>query len=83
MKSRLSHPAIERPDPGPIRAGEVYTLHQAARRLNWARKSIADAQRAGLKTILFGRQKFVTGAEVLRFFEALENQQDNGPGGEK
>jgi hypothetical protein len=78
MKTRLSNPALERPDPGPIRAGEVYTLRQAARRLNWARKSVADAQKAGLRTVLFGRQKFVTGAEVLRFFKALESQQGNG-----
>jgi len=53
---------------GSIRADEVLPLREAARRLGWARKTVAHAQRDGLRTVAFGRMKYVLGEDVIAFF---------------
>jgi len=66
---------------GSVSAGEVYTLREAARRLGWAQKLTLDAQRTGLKTVFFGRSKYVTGQAILDFFAKLADQANgNGEG---
>lgn len=74
MIARASKP----PAPGPrsISAGEVYPITEAARRLGWGRKTMARAQRDGLSTVQYGRQKYVTGAAVLEFFRRLETRPE-------
>ncbi len=59
---------------GSINAGEVMTLREAARRLEIGAVGMRQAQRAGLKCVPFGRQKFVLGTDVLKFFEQLKEQ---------
>lgn len=60
---------------GSISAGEVMTLREAARRLGIGAAGMRQAQRAGLKCVPFGRQKFVLGADVLKFFEQLKEEK--------
>ncbi len=57
---------------GSIRADEVYTLAEACRRLGWGRRTWWQAEKAGLRAVRFGKQKFLRGAAVLEFFERLE-----------
>lgn len=64
--------------PGAIDSGVLYTLEEAARRLRWARRACARAQREGLQTIGFGRRKYVLGGEILRFFKQLQEAGDDG-----
>lgn len=56
--------------------GEVLLLSEACRRLNWGRETFWSAKRAGLRSIAFGRQKFLLGADVLSFFERLADEQE-------
>jgi hypothetical protein len=67
MKKRpLDNPA---PRLGSIHRDEVLPLREAARRMGWANKLIADVQRAGLQTVTIGRMKYVTGNAIYRFIE--------------
>jgi len=65
---------------GSIRADELLPVREACRRLGWERRTLAHAKREGLRTIPFGRFRYVTGAEVLRFFASLA--EDNGSEGD-
>jgi hypothetical protein len=57
-------------------------MAEFGRRLGFAHKALADAQRAGLPTIFFGRCKFVLGSDALAWFGKLAEQQaGNGTGG--
>ena len=56
---------------GSISRDEVLPLREAARRMGWANKMIADVQRMGLQTVTIGRMKYVTGNSVYRFVEHL------------
>ena len=60
---------------GSISADEVLPLREAARRLGWEQKTIRRAQREGLRTVGFGRFKYVLGRDVLGFFDKLAGQQ--------
>lgn len=66
--------------PSSIQAGEVLTLAEAARRLNWGPRMVSQAQRDGLRTILYGRVKYTTGQWVAEFFATLAERQGNGNG---
>lgn len=50
---------------GSVRSDELLTLAELKRRLSWGDRSVAAAQRAGLRAVGFGRQKFVLGADVI------------------
>ena len=63
---------------GSISVGEVIPLREFGRRLGLASRALADAQRKGLRTILFGRCKFILGADALAWFQRLAEQQGNG-----
>jgi hypothetical protein len=65
---------------GSIQAGEVMTLAELKRRLGLGEHAIRQARRAGLRLIAFGRGKFVLGADVLAFFEALAQQHTDSNG---
>ena len=62
---------------GSISADEVLPLREAARRLGFGQKTIRQAQRAGLRTVEFGRMKYVIGQDVLDFFRRLAEGADS------
>jgi hypothetical protein len=53
----------------------IYLLSDAARRLKWGRKTTEHAIAAGLRTVLFGRCRYVRFEALLDFFSALEEEQ--------
>ena len=60
---------------GSIRSDELLPLSEVRRRLGIGYKTAAKAQRDGLRTIPYGRQKFVLGADILAFFRDLAERQ--------
>ena len=66
---------------GSIHAGEVLSMAEFGRRLGFADKALSDAQKAGLRTILFGRCKFVLGSDALVWFRRLAEHQAGGENG--
>ena len=81
MRQRLqdTSPNIGR---GSVNRDEILTLREFGRRLNLASPALADAQRQGLRTTLFGRVKFVLGQDALDWFHRLAEQQQGGRAGE-
>ncbi len=69
-----------RPGCGSVRSDEVLTLREFGRRLNLAERALANAQRHGLRSIMFGRVKFVLGSDALDWFRSLADQQASGNG---
>ena len=58
---------------------KVYSLAELRRRLGWAEHSVRHARLAGLRLVVFGRQKYCLGEDVLAFFRRLaERQTDSG-----
>jgi hypothetical protein len=71
-----------RPGSGSVRADEVLSLREFGRRLGLASRALCDCQRAGLRTILVGRCKYVLGSDALTWFRGLASRQaGNGDGG--
>ena len=79
MKTGPHKPAPRR-SPAVVRAGEVYSLAELRRRLQWKEHAVRMARVAGLRLVTFGRAKYVLGSDVLKFFERLADQQA-GKGG--
>lgn len=63
---------------GSVRADEVLTLREAGRRLGLGTRALCDAQRRGLRTILFGRIKLVLGDDVVTWARRLAEDQTRG-----
>jgi len=63
---------------GSVSAKEVLPLREFGRRLGLASRALADAQRQGLRTVLFGRTKYVLGSDALDWFRQLAEQQQHG-----
>ena len=79
MKNKsLDTPTVGR---GSIRADEVLSLREFGRRLGLANKALCDCQKAGLKTALVGRVKFVVGSDAVAWFRHQAEQQGNQGGG--
>ena len=72
MKRPLDKPVRQL---GSISANELLPMREFGRRLDLHNKALADAQRQGLRTILFGRCKFVLGSDAIAFFQGLAEQQ--------
>jgi hypothetical protein len=66
---------------GSVSHFEVMPLAEFGRRMNMGPRALADAQRAGLRTIVFGRVKYVTGGDALAWFDRLATAQ-HGPTGQ-
>ncbi len=66
----------ESPLDGVVDATKLYRYATLCRILHWGGRAQRAAIAKGLQTISFARQRYVTGAEVLRFFAALGNQRD-------
>ena len=60
---------------GSVSADEVLTLREFGRRLGLASRALCDCQRAGLRTVLVGRTKYVLGTDVLTWFRNLADEQ--------
>jgi hypothetical protein len=63
--------------PGVISASEIYTLREAMSRLKLGRHSLRSLRRAGLRTLVVGRNHYVDGAELIALIKTLgaENRQ--------
>ena len=61
--------------PAVIRAGELYSLVELRRRLQWQEHAVRQARVSGLRLVTFGRAKYALGSDVLKFFERLADQQ--------
>jgi len=57
--------------PGVISTAEIYTLDEARKRLRWTESSLRAARRRGLRLLICGKRRYVTGQEILRFLEQL------------
>lgn len=70
---------------GSISADELMPMREFGRRLDLHDKALSDAQKAGLRTVLFGRCKFVLGSDAIDFFRGLAadqaDQRHNDPDG--
>ena len=60
---------------GSVSAGEVLPLREFGRRLGLASRALCDCQRAGLRTVLVGRTKYVLGSDALEWFARLAEEQ--------
>ena len=72
MKKTLDKPTRQL---GSVSADELMPMREFGRRLDLHNKALSDAQRAGLRTVLFGRCKFVLGADAIDFFHKLADAQ--------
>ena len=68
----------QRPTLGSVHSDEVLPLREFGRRMGLASRALADAQRQGLRTVLFGRMKYVLGSDALAWFQGLAERQ-KGP----
>lgn len=70
--------------PAVIRRGELYRLSHALRILKWGAKALRLAKRKGLAPIEFAKAKWLTGDQILDFFEQqrAEQAQRSAAGGE-
>jgi hypothetical protein len=60
--------------PGVISVLEVYRVEEAKARLGWSDSALRAAKRRGLKLIACGKRRYVTGKEIVRFFESLQSE---------
>ena len=76
-RSRTSNPRslVEAP-PGVISVLEIYTVEEAKARLGWTDSALRSGKRKGLKLMACGKRRYVTGREILRFLQSL---QDHNP----
>jgi hypothetical protein len=54
------------------------TLREFGRRLGLGNRALCDAQRQGLRAVLFGRVKFIVGSDALDFFRRLAGDGNGG-----
>jgi hypothetical protein len=59
--------------PGIISVLEIYTVEEAKARLGWTDSALRSAKRKGLTLIACGKRRYVTGREILRFLESLQD----------
>jgi hypothetical protein len=57
---------------------ELYGIEEAKRRLGWTTSAFRAAKRRGLRVLVCGKRRYVTGREVLRFLEA-QQEGDSQP----
>ena len=58
--------------PGVISVHELYTLEESKRRLRWTESALRTARRRGLKLLSCGKRKYLSGKEIFRFLEELQ-----------
>lgn len=72
MGPRVDH--TRRTGAGVIRPDEVYTLEECAVRLEQGSRVIREAFAQGLKSMFFGKRKYVLGADLIAFLKQFESQ---------
>lgn len=84
MKSRANQAGPHRPPPSAIgiRADELLPIRALHERLGWGPRTVAKAQRDGLRVLTYAKWKYVTGADVLEFFARLGEGGGDGDGGQ-
>jgi hypothetical protein len=76
---KMRHSSVEstpKTGVGSVSITEVMTLSEFGRRLGLGKRARSDAQRKGLRTVLFGRTKFVLGQDVIPWFRRLAEEQE-------
>jgi hypothetical protein len=58
--------------PGVISVHDLYTLEEAKKRLRWTESALRAARRRGLKLLSCGKRKYLSGKEIVRFLEGLQ-----------
>jgi hypothetical protein len=53
--------------PGVISVLEIYRLEEAKARLGWSDSALRAAKRRGLRVLVCGKRRYLTGREILRF----------------
>jgi len=76
---------MKKPAPAPrplgsIHRDELLPLALFGERLGLASRALADAQRHGLRTITFGRRKYVLGADAYDWLDGLGIRHSAGEG---
>ena len=72
-KSANSLNSNDPPKPaGVIAVGRLYTIAEAKARLGWSDSAFRAAKRRGLRLLLCGKRRYITGDEVLRFLESIQ-----------
>ncbi len=64
-----------KPGYGSIHRDEVLPLRVVAHRLGWGQRTIRKAQADGLRTIRYGSMKYCLGADILKWFGELAEQE--------
>ena len=67
----------KRPEPtgGVVRPGELLTLREFCKRVHFGEHALRQARRHGLRTIQFGRMKFILADDAIAFFRRLGEEQ--------
>ena len=80
MKPRPTDPPARQL--GSIHRDEAYPLPVFGSRMNLGTRALADAQKKGLRTIMFGRNKYVLGSDAIAWLQSLaqQAQQQGGDG---
>jgi hypothetical protein len=60
-----------RPGPSgePIRADELLPWSALHTRLGWGSRAVAEAQRRGLRVLVYAKRKYILGRDVIDFLE--------------
>ena len=61
--------------PGVISSLETYTIDEARARLRWTDSALRAAKRRGLRLLKCGKRSYVTGDEIRRFLESLNQSR--------
>lgn len=85
----MSAATTAKPKPEPntsppvVRADELYTFTEAARRLRWKKHSIRQAKRKGLRLARYGSRDYVLGSDLIAFFDRLAREQERAGDGDQ
>ena len=66
---------VKSTSPGVIAVGELYRLDEARNRLGWSESALRAAKRRGLRLLVCGKRRYVTGDEILRFLESIQQSK--------
>ena len=77
----VSGPHRPGPDGQPIRSDELLPWAALHERLGWGSAAVAEARRRGLRVLKFARRQYVTGAEIIRFLDTVQDEPAAADGG--
>lgn len=62
---------------GVVSAHDLYTLRQVAQRLGLTDSALRELRRRGLPVIRTGKRGFISGRQLIEFFEGLVNANES------